>query len=64
MNPVLTLHSPSYSLAADSFNEMRVSSRHFQQSTTDTEQLQIAREINREANNSNSGRLKFINFKN
>ncbi|XP_058969168.2 homeobox protein EMX2 [Pocillopora verrucosa] len=59
MNPVLTLHSPSYSLAADSFSEMRVSSRRFQPSTTDTEQVQIAREINREANNSNSGREGF-----
>ena len=64
INPVLAVRSPSYSLAADSLNMMRMSSRHYQSYTIrDKDQVQTARDTEREANNSNSGRLKTVAFK-
>ncbi|XP_022782838.1 homeobox protein MOX-1-like [Stylophora pistillata] len=60
INPVLAVRSPSYSLAADSLNMMRTSSRHYQSYTIrDKDQVQTARDTEREANNSNSGREGF-----
>lgn len=64
VNSVLALRSSSYRLAAEPLNVMSLSSRNFRSSTViDADQVQTTRDINREENNCNSGRLKRLIFK-